>query len=498
MSSQSIQNEKTSSDVSKRDLEISSTSDSILDSREKGMTPVVFLSVLVVTMASFNKGWNTGSPNIAEKVVRECTDIRSGPFPACLPMGDLLWGFNVAIMQIGGLIGGLIAGPIADRLGRKTTLVYNNLNFIFGGLLIGLSAHTAMFAIGRFLIGLGSGTSTVVGPIYIAETSTIRYRGAMGTLLQVSIALGILISQLTGLGLATVPLWRVLFAMTIGFAILQVSLLTLCPETPRYLLSKEKVSDARESLQKLRRGCYIEHEFKDMLTSTKCDDVHSSGRLKGASLGDQIKAVMSDRYVRKMLFVGIGLHVSQQLSGVNGVTLYSTTMFRQTLGSQLAPYMTICIAALNVLLNLCSSMLIDRSGRRPLLLLSTGGMLVSCILLIVGDVINNVILNTIAVFLYTSSFSIGSATIPFMIIAELVPTWAAGIVVSAATAVNWACYSIIVLVFPTLITSLGARSFIIFAVTNGVALTFIYFLVPETKGRSMDEIAAEHGYQPTS
>ncbi|ORX96814.1 general substrate transporter [Basidiobolus meristosporus CBS 931.73] len=464
------------------------------DSREKGLTLVIFVSVLVATLASFNKGWNTGSPNISEKVIRGCQqDDTTGLLPGCLPMGDLLWGFNVAIMQVGGLLGGLAAGPIADQLGRKKTLLLNNVNFVLGGLLIALSMNTSMFAVGRFLIGLGSGTSTVVAPIYIAESSTIRYRGAMGTLLQVSIAFGILFSQITGLWLATVPLWRVLFGLTILFAALQVVLLAFCPETPRYLLSNMKIDEAKKSLQKLRKGCNIEHEFHDMVSGGSLDN--SLNGSKERSLRDRMRGIMADGYVRRMLFVGIGLHVSQQLSGVNGVTLYSTSMFHRTIGPQLAPYMTICIAALNVLLNLCSSMLIDRSGRRPLLLISTGGMFLSCLLLVMGDILNLVTLNTLSVFLYTSSFSIGSATIPFMIIAELVPTWATGVVVSIATATNWACYSLVVFIFPTLITSLGAKAFIIFAVTNGVALIFIYLSVPETKGRSIDEIAARNHYE---
>ncbi|KAK9694471.1 Bifunctional purine biosynthesis protein PurH [Basidiobolus ranarum] len=496
MSLESTDNEWTP--VVRKDASKSSTTNErIIDSREKGMTMVVFLSVLVATMASFNKGWNTGSPNISEKVVRGCEEQHlSGIFPDCLPMGDLLWGFNVAIMQIGGLIGGLAAGPVADQLGRKRTLLLNNINFVVGGLMIGLSVNTTMFATGRFLIGLGSGTSTVVGPIYIAESSTIRYRGAMGTLLQVSIALGILISQITGLGLATVPLWRVLFGLTIVFAGIQMFLLAFCPETPRYLLSKNRVIEARKSLQKLRKGCYIENEFDDMVSGVQGDgSEHSLNASKSGTLRERMSDIMSDEYVRKMLFIGMGLHIAQQLSGVNGVTLYSTLMFRQTIGPELAPYMTICIAALNVILNLCSSMLIDKSGRRPLLLISTGGMFVSCLLLIIGDMADLVVLNTVSVFLYTSSFSIGSATIPFMIIAELVPTWAAGIVVSIATSTNWACYSIVVFIYPTLISTFGAKSFIIFAVTNGIALIFIYLMVPETKGRSIDEIAALHSYQ---
>ncbi|KAK9762259.1 Bifunctional purine biosynthesis protein PurH [Basidiobolus ranarum] len=482
--------------VSGGDVEESNgfTTGNLEDSRQQGFTWYIFFSCVVAALASFNMGYNTGAPNNPEKIIRNCVDPDGeGSFPNCLPMGDWIWGFCVGVFAIGGLVGGFFAGPCADRFGRRKVLFWNNVNFIIGAILLGTSINVPMFAIGRFFVGVGSGAGSATVPMYIAEVSTTRYRGAMGAILQIFLALGIFISQALGLGMSEVPLWRVIFALTGAPAVLQMFLMLFCPETPRYLISKNRLDEAKVTLQKLRKGAYIENEFNSMcvgVQGVQHEHDMSSGH-KESGLLRRIRDVLADKFVRKMLFVGMIIHASQQLSGINGVSFYSTAILTEATGADVAPGVTVGIAALNFVINCIISFIVDRFGRRPLLMTSSAGMGIFALLLVIGDATHVNALKVLSVVCFAASFNIGLGCVPFMITPEMVPTWAAGVVVSAATTVNWICNFIIGFIFPTLINSMGSKVFIIFVVLNFVFLIFDYFFVPETKGRSVDDIAKE-------
>ncbi|ORX97091.1 general substrate transporter [Basidiobolus meristosporus CBS 931.73] len=467
----------------------------LVDSRRQGFTWYVFVSSMTAALASFNMGYNTGAPNNPEQIIRGCNDPSSGgALPNCLPMGNWMWGFAVAVFALGGLVGGFFAGPCADRVGRKTVLLWNNLNFIVGAVLLAAAVNVPMFVIGRFMVGVGSGAGSAIVPMYIAEVSTTRYRGAMGALLQIFLALGILISQALGLGMSTVPVWRVIFALTAVPAVLQMGLLAFCPETPRYLISKNKLDVGKSTLQKLRAGAYIENEFNEMCAGVQgVNHEHDmSAGHQDASVIQRIKEVMADRFVRKMLLIGMVIHASQQFSGINAISFYSTTILTEATGADAASGITVGIAALNFVVNCIISFVVDRFGRRPLLMTSSAGMGLFALLLVVGDAAHANWLKVLSVVCYAALFNVGLGCVPFMITPEMVPTWAAGVVISSATTVNWICNFIVGFIFPTLINSMGTKVFIIFVVLNFVFLVFDYFFVPETKGRSVDEISKNH------
>ncbi|KAK9712604.1 Bifunctional purine biosynthesis protein PurH [Basidiobolus ranarum] len=460
------------------------------DSREINFVRKVLLTSIVVSLGSFNQGYNVGAPNNPEKVIRSCdSPTFSNSFPSCLPMSDLLWGFAIGVFCIGGLIGGIVAGPLADRYGRKRVIFWNNISFLLGGMLMSLSINTEMFACGRFLVGFGSGVSSVVVPLYITEISTKQNRGAMGSLVQMQIAVGIVISQGISLALSYIPGWRILMGLTILPAIIQMFLIPFCPETPRYLLSKQQYEEAKQALSECRPGCCVDDEFEEMLDAIKGS--HSSTRI---SLTSHVRNVWKQPKLRKMLFIGLVIHASQTLSCINGVTLYSTSIMTETTGMRTAQLITVGIAVFNFFINCAACTVIDKMGRRPLLLTSNLLMVVFAITLVIGDKLTVNILEIISVILFSASFNIGLASIPFIIIPELVPTWAAGVVVSMVTTMNWIGNFLVIFLFPTILSALQSNTFILVAGLNFLFLIHHFYFVPETKGTSIDDIslASDH------
>lgn len=256
--------------------------------------------VLVACLGSFSNGWVIGSPNVPGEITHNCPNgnahIHSSVFPDCLPMDNALWGFAVASFCVGGLLGGLSGGALQTKVGRRRAIMLNNWGYILGGVLIGCSTHTGMFIVGRILCGIGCGLGSLSIPTYIGEVSTVKARGAMGTCNQFFIVIGILLSSVIGLPLANVPLWRLNYAIVAIPAVFQFFLMNTCVETPRYLVSVNRIEDARAALQKLRGPANIDREFYGMvegyfgtaaaqsMTSYHTSDVPSDEKKEGTAV----------------------------------------------------------------------------------------------------------------------------------------------------------------------------------------------------------------------
>ncbi|ORX89517.1 general substrate transporter [Basidiobolus meristosporus CBS 931.73] len=467
------------------DPEHSSSESWQLDSSNAGPTSYVLFSCASATIITFEFGWNVGVPNNSEKILRYCENNGTGTLPDCLPMGDLLWGFATGVFAIGGLVGSFFAGPIADKVGRKQALFWNNLFLIVGGLFLAFSVNTPMFIIGRFIVGIGCGVGSTVTPMYNNEVSPVRIRGAMGALVQVFMCLGIMVSQALGLVLSIVPSWRILYGLTIVPAVLQMVLLLFCPETPRYLLAEDRGEQAKSTLAKLRSGYNVEKEF-DMMKSN-VSEFHSQH--KEASLHNRIHDILRDPFIRRMLVISCVVHAAQQLCGINGVNFYSTTILTETAGADVASKITVAISAFNTFVNAAVSLLVDRLGRKPLFIVSSSCMCLFSVLLVIALNLSIDGLTIASVVCFAGSFGLGLGTVPFMIVPELVPTWSSGVVVSCATTVNWICNFIIGFIFPSLISGLQNYTFVIFAALNLVFTTFGILFVPETRGKSIADLA---------
>ncbi|CAG8626471.1 13503_t:CDS:2, partial [Cetraspora pellucida] len=302
--------------------------------------------------------------------------------------------------SMGAIFGGLSAGRLQTMFGRKNALIYNSFTWIIGGVLLGASVNPVMFICGRIITGIGTGVGSAVIPTYLGEISTIKSRGLVGSVYQVSAVTGGVASQLVGLPLSFIPGWRILLTLTSVIAIFQLVLMPIMGvESPRYLISQNKIDEAKVTLQKLRKGYNIDLEFEEIIqgqSEKPINAINDNNIEKGekyiqSSLVDtdnqleirqsaSFKELLQDSYCRRMFFVCIGTHLAQQLSGIQGIVVYSTAIFLNVMGDS-AKYVTIIIGGTTLIVTLISTFVIDKVGRRPLLLTSGIGVTVSCLLI---------------------------------------------------------------------------------------------------------------------
>ncbi|KAI9351639.1 general substrate transporter [Pilaira anomala] len=483
--------------------------------------------VLASSLGFFCNGWVIGSANLPGKVTHACeltTHPHSKTFPDCLPMNDALWGFAVSSFCIGGLMASLSGGYLQNKYGRKPLITYNSLGYIFGGLLIACATNTSMFIVGRIMCGYACGLGSLVIPIYICEISTVCSRGMMGAFPQGSITIGLLIATLIALPLSTVPLWRLNYALVVVPAVFQLIVMQFCVESPRYLVSNHRMEAARVSLEKLRAHACVEVEFYEMIEGqlgtetalfvtrgkkivsnstlvveeSKDDDLTLAQPSPPLKTTESLHGTMNlieifcDPFIRRIAFLVISVHMLQQLLGINAVMYYSTTIFEMIFPTgEMSKYMSIITVALNFISTVISVLVIDRMGRRTLLLISICGATSFLVLLVIGYVYQIDALLVTSVLAYVCCFAVGTGPIPWILTAELTPVKASGSVGSIATCLNWSMNFLVGQCFPILFSKIQGYSFIVFCLFGFLYAVIVYFLLPETKGRTLEDITTE-------
>ncbi|CAO3627734.1 unnamed protein product [Cunninghamella echinulata] len=521
-----------------------------MDSRNSSLKSTVLFSAVIVSLGTFNYGFNASSLNIPENYVRYCYDVPPGivtyypnsSLPQCIPMSDWIWGLATGFFAIGGLLGSLLANPLTERLGRRDTMLVVNIAFFIGALLLSLSTTSAQFALGRLFVGIGAGGMTVAVSMYIAETTPSRYRGTMGSCLQLFITIGIFIVEIVGLGTSSYIGWRIVVMLTIVPSIIQIICLPMCVRSPRWLITKGRIDEARESLLRLRHGD-IEQEFAEMIlssttttTTIKMDvashhhhdmdshkediekechqdkeedddkDHDSAAGFKNSSstinvsndpcqteISLHIFQIIKIPVLAKLTVKVLLIHIFSQITGINAIMNYSTSIFETTFQEN-AKYATIGVGALNVLMTLVGSFLIDRLGRKLLLIISSAGMCIFGILEMIGLLYNNGALQVVCVLLFVAFFAMGLGIIPYVYTTEVYPTYAVSGASSAASVFNWLFNFIIVLIFPTLKGHLGPYVFLVFAGIAFISLIYFIFFIPETKQKSIEDIGKAFGW----
>ncbi|KAI8853810.1 general substrate transporter [Chytridium lagenaria] len=484
------------------------------------MTKTLTLSIVVAALTAFQFGFHSGVINQPRDAISNCTlPTVEGSLPDCIPMDDWQWGFFVSVFLLGGIIGGLTGGYFTSSFGRRRVILLDNIAFVASGLLLAFAPSVWQLYLGRFIGGLGAGIGTVVVPLYISEVSPMDRRGAYGSFNQLAIVVGVLVSQVAGVWLSSTEGWRRLLGLTIVPSVIQGLLLSYAVESPKWLASRGLVHDTRKSLTLLRGPAYdIESELSEMLGASQSenDDVESNPNpsLRTDSSTTQliqdrpprtssaapskpltVSELFAKRALRKPLIAAFALQVIQQFSGINAAVYYSTTIFTQSYPAETAIKLTLLVSFVNLIMTLISSSLIEKLGRRTLLLAAEIGMAASAFAVIASvKLALGPLMIVAALMTFVGSFGLGLGAIPWLILPELVPSYALGPASSICTGINWTASFALAQFFPILIGALGYDVFFLFGVILVGAAVFTKTYVPETKGLTPEEVAVVNHY----
>ncbi len=405
------------------------------------------------------------------------------------PLSPFMEGIIVSTLLVGAVVGALSGGPLSDRIGRRPTALLAAVVFGAGALAVAFAPSVAFIVFGRFLLGLGVGLASMVVPLYIAEIAPADRRGALVSLNQLMITIGILLSYIVGVIFTPIEGWRWMFGVALIPALILLFGMLRLPESPRWLFEHGQTDRARAVLGRTRSPEEVDFEFQEMQEIKALEE-------QQARVG--YKELLAP-YVRPALVIGIGLAIFQQITGINTVIYYAPTILQGvgfSEGGAIAAT-ALGVGVVNVGFTVLAVYIIDRAGRRPLLIIGLIGMIISLTLLGLvfatggaGGVAG--LLATICLALYIASFAISLGPVFWLMISEIYPLRIRGRAMSVASIANWGSNWLVALTFPVLLATLGgAGSFWLFAVLGIVAWFFVYFWVPETKGKTLEEIEAE-------
>ncbi|MFZ0430986.1 MAG: sugar porter family MFS transporter [Acidobacteriota bacterium] len=397
-------------------------------------------------------------------------------------MGPTMQGAVTSIVLAGALIGAITSGTVADRFGRRTTLICAAILFTVGALVTALALSLAWLFVGRFVVGYAIGVASYTSPLFISESSPPEVRGALVTINQLAITVGILAAYGVDLAFASSAGWRWMFGVAvIPGMLLGIGMLFL-PDSPRSLVNRGHVQEAREVLTRLQGRSQEEEAIAEIQQTIKVEKPQLSELLRPA--------------LRPALIVGIGLAVFQQFVGINTVIYYAPTIFESAgfSSAAVAILATVGVGTVNMLFTIVAMFLLDRVGRRPLLIVGTIGMIIALVVLGYGFLLPVSERGWIAVgslMLYVACFAFSFGPVFWLMISEIYPLRLRGRAMSVATFFNWASNLLVTFTFPLMIAAVHETfTFWIYAALGLLALIFSYARVPETKGRSLEEIEA--------
>uniref|UniRef100_A0A8C8SD74 Solute carrier family 2, facilitated glucose transporter member 1 n=1 Tax=Pelusios castaneus TaxID=367368 RepID=A0A8C8SD74_9SAUR len=402
-----------------------------------------------------------------------------------------LWSLSVAIFSVGGMVGSFSVGLFVNRFGRRNSMLMSNSLAFLSAVLMGFSkvAYSfEMLILGRFIVGLYSGLTTGFVPMYVGEVSPTALRGALGTFHQLGIVVGILIAQVFGMDLimGNETLWPLLLSFTFLPSLLQCIILPFAPESPRFLLiNRNEENKAKSVLKKLRGMTDVSSDLQEMKEESR-----QMMREKKVTILELFRSPL----YRQPILIAIILQLSQQLSGINAVFYYSTSIFEKS-GVEQPVYATIGAGVVNTAFTVVSLFVVERAGRRTLHLIGLAGMAGCAVLMTVALVLLDQMawmsyISIVAIFGFVAFFEIGPGPIPWFIVAELFSQGPRPAAFAVAGLSNWTSNFIVGMGFQYVEQLCGPYVFIIFTVLLILFFIFTYFKVPETRGRTFDEITS--------
>lgn len=391
---------------------------------------------------------------------------------------DAYWeGFATGSLALGAIIGCLIAGNIADKFGRKKGLLVAAALFFVSSLCMAFSANKDIFIASRFLAGIGVGMASMLSPMYIAEVAPADVRGRMVAINQLTIVTGILITNIINYSLRNIgpDAWRWMFGLgTIPSGLFFIGALAL-PESPRWLVNVSRKDEALKVLRKIGNNVFAETTLTSIQSSL-------TGHTK------QGYAAAFKKGVLPAVMIGIGLAVFQQLCGINVVFNYTPRIFQSIGVSQDNQLLqTVFIGIVNLVFTILAMLLVDKLGRKPLMLIGAAGL---CILYIIVVRMLAAGSTSVSWFLLSSIgvYAMSLAPVTWVLISEIFPNKVRGVAISVAVLSLWVAYFILVFTFPVLFDKLGDKTFYIYSAICFLGFVFVYFKVKETKGKTLEEL----------
>jgi sugar porter (SP) family MFS transporter len=449
-------------------------SDGLEASRRRARRNVV-LTAAIAGLGGLLFGYDTG-------VIAGALLFIKGDFE----LGSFAQGLVVAAVPIGAVAGAAIAGPAADNYGRRSMILLAAAVFILGALASAAAPGVEVLVIARIVIGVAIGLASAAAPVYISEVAPPESRGRLVSFFQLAVTVGILLAYLVGLAFDGIEGWRWMLglgcvpALALAFGMLRM------PQSPRWLVMSGDDFSARATLAKIR--------VNDPDTiDRELEEIKGSLDEKPGAWGELLQPV-----VKAALVVGVGLAILQQVTGINTVIYYAPTIIEFTgvdssAGSILA---AVGVGVINVAMTVVALRLLDRAGRRTLLMVGVSGMVIS-LLALGGAFVGgggstfDSVLAIVSLMVYVASFAISLGPIFWLLNAEIYPLSVRSKAAGLGTMANWTFNFIVSLTFLLLIEALGRPgAFWFYAGIGVLTLIFCWKLVPETKGKRLEDIQA--------
>lgn len=435
---------------------------------------------LVIVLGSFLFGYDTGVVSGALLFIKQDFGLDSFQQSSV-----------VSVLLLGAIVGALFTGRVADRIGRRTTIGALAVIFIIGIAVAALANGYAMLMLGRVVMGLGVGGVSSIVPTYLSEISPAQIRGRMLTLNQLLITIGLLVAYVVNLAFSSSEDWRAMFWIgAIPAGLLALGSLRL-PESPAWQITNGRLDDAKQMIASVASEARADEmiaAFQSREAERRRQHAQEGGNERKAT------AILLAPRVRAALVVGLILAAVQQFAGINTIIYYAPTIMQETgLSAGNSIFYSVFIGIINLGMTIVSLRLIDRLGRRPLLLMSLGGMLVSLTLLGLAFVASfSSVITLLCILLYIMAFAIGMGPVFWVIIGEIFPPRAKAEGVSAGSTVNWLANFAVSLAFLPVVDAIGqGETFWIFAVICLFGVWFVGRYVPETKDREFETVDAD-------
>jgi SP family xylose:H+ symportor-like MFS transporter len=391
-------------------------------------------------------------------------------------------GATTASLAIGCVIGCFFAGNISDKYGRKPSLLIAAFIFAISSLFMGVAPNLYAFIGGRFFAGVGVGMASMLSPMYIAEVAPPKLRGRMVSLNQLTIVLGIVITHLVNYGLkdAGPEAWRWMFGSgVIPSTLFFLGVLTL-PESPRWLAKENKYEMALGILKKVGGESFASQTLFNIKESIKGEVKVSYREVFGKT-------------VFPVVLIGICLAIFQQWCGINVVFNYTAKIF-ESIGADRSEQLiqAVYIGLVNLVFTLIAMSLVDKLGRKPLMLFGAGGLAIMYV--IIAHILKNTAGGALSPFVLAAiaTYALSLAPVTWVLISEIFPNRIRGRATSTAVIALWLAYSVLVYTFPVIAEGLGEYvPFLVYTVICILGFLFILIRLPETKGKSLEEVEKE-------